>query len=740
MANQVSGMAGYYYYRSTDGGATFTQLNATPLPEGTSYEVLNLDPNTDYSGQLYWAPVDKQGLVGAKKSYAADGLLVKTANPTPADAPMAADKVAAIDAIVAKCIAAGAGPSVMVGVIHPQYGYLYKAYGAAGGAGVNLHFRLASQTKSFIGHLLLRCAEQELLSLDDHPADHGITGLPNGSVMTLKQMAMMRSGIFDYSLATPGLLGMFGLNLGAQFTLTPTMAYTVNQIIADIKAGGAMSTPGSTYYYTNANYYILARVIEAVDPAGRTIDKIIQQDLLTPLGMVNTYMQLATGGLASPYSPGYDNGPLGAGLFGRRDVTSQNPSFTWAAGAMVSTLPDMIKWAKELRDGTLLSPESQQLRMTEFGIVPLSGQARYGLDWRGPTEFGYGIAFINVGSLFGIDGSWLGHDSFSGFEPSTGTVISVYENFQTGPPHTLHSLSTISYEIMEYLMPGSASQPGYGTGQDVSGTAAAVMEKMSSAGNGNIYLPGQFQPFNEINVARTAQPVPVNASGVYVTLIGAGNKGGNGTAAYNASGGAGGGGGGRVNRVRIPRALLGDTYSTSFGINGVDSIFASGGITLTAEGGAAGRGAVGGGTAAGGAGGNWSAVPAVIDGVTVTGAKGTNGGNSNWQQVGGSDGGSDSTNDVGCGGGGGRCSYGGISGRQGRGGSSLTMPGGTGPGTNAPPPDDTIPPTAHGGPGGGEGQPGGAYGGGGGGGYSYGNVRNQAGGAGAQGLVLLEWF
>lgn len=741
MANQVSGMAGYLYYRSTDGGATFTQLNSTPLPEGTSFEVLNLDPDTDYAGQLYWAPVDKNGNVGAKKSYAADGLTVRTLNPTPADAPMATDKVNAIKAIVAQCIAAGAGPGVSLRIRGPM-GHVELDFGS--GTGQSLHYRIASQTKSMTATIILMQLDRGLLSLDDHPSKYLGSTFANSDVMTLRQMLMMRSGIFDYTLAAPGLLGMLGLNLGAQYTLNPTMAYTVDQIIADIKAGAALSTPGSTYYYTNSNFYMLAKIAEAVDPAHRTIDQIMQQDLWGPLGMANTYMQLATGTPAAPYSPGYDNNPVAAmlGIVQKRDVSSQNPAFIWASGAVVSVLPDMMKWCQELRDGTLLSPETHQLRQNTFGMIPLAGQARYGLNFDGPEEFGYGLGgFVVVGSVKGSDGSWLGHDSFSGYEPVTGTMISVYENSQTGAPHVLQSLSTITYEIMEYLLPGCMKNPGYMTGEPISGAAAASMLPMTSAASGNVYLPGEFQPFVEINQAKTNAPVPVNASGCYVTALGAGGHGGPGSAgAYNVTGGAGGGGGGRINRIRIPRSQLGDTYSTAFGA-GQDSVFSSGSLNLTARAGAAGASANGnyGATAPGGAGGTWTATPATIDGVAVTGANGSPGANSTMS---GGGAGNANANDAGPGGAGGRGSYGGISGGVQPGAASSTVPASAvgQPGGDAADPAASTPPAAHAGASGGEGAAGGKYAAGGGGGYSSVSYGAQAGGPGGIGLLIVEWF
>ncbi|MCP3811689.1 hypothetical protein NLX62_05015, partial [Mycobacteriaceae bacterium Msp059] len=117
-----------------------------------------------------------------------------------------------------------------------------------------------------------------------------------------------------------------------------------------------------------------------------------------------------------------------------------------------------------------------------------------------------------------------------------------------------------------------------------------------------------WTPFNEENINRTNQPVPVGASGCWVTLVGGGNGGYSGVlaAVSTGAGGRGGGGGAKIFRIWIPVTSLGPTYSVNMGTGGAGgsgrtpadgtgpsdpgaaggaSSFSSGSISLTANGG-----------------------------------------------------------------------------------------------------------------------------------------------------------
>jgi hypothetical protein len=266
--------------------------------------------------------------------------------------------------------------------------------------------------------------------------------------------------------------------------------------------------------------------------------------------------------------------------------------------------------------------------------------------------------------------------------------------------------------------------------------------------------PAVFTAFNELNAVVTGKAVPLGATSLYITMLGQGGAGGNGGGGTlnNECGGGGGGGAGIVNRSSIAVSSLGSTYSTTVttgyttaNVNGADTTFVSGSVSITCGGGKAGGGGT---TSVVGAGGAAGVV--TVSGVAgISSANGTAGGN----------GGTSSTAGVaavnntagggpGGGGGGGRTSGGGTA-SGGKGGNSTVANGGTagpGAGTNGNTSGTAgVPGGGGGGSGSGNnnsynGGSGGASGGAGGGGSGGDNTGAAGtGGAGSGGYLLLEW-
>jgi D-alanyl-D-alanine carboxypeptidase len=65
----------------------------------------------------------------------------------------------------------------------------------------DLFMRIGSNTKSFTTTAILQLVDQGLVGLDD-PIEKYVSGVPNGDQITIRQLGMMRSGLFDYSVVT----------------------------------------------------------------------------------------------------------------------------------------------------------------------------------------------------------------------------------------------------------------------------------------------------------------------------------------------------------------------------------------------------------------------------------------------------------------------------------------------------------------------------------------------------------
>lgn len=715
-------VAGYNFY------ANGVKYNTTPQVSPT-FVFTGLWPATEYSFTAKSVNVD------GFESAASEPLSVTTLADSAAGDQLPDEDIAAIDTIVTRALNQGQ-TGAAVSIISPK-GSLSKAYGKASINGRNLglddHFRMGSVMKSFVGTAILMLVDQGKLKLSD-TLDKYVTGVANGNLITIQHLLMMRAGVVNEQLYT-GIDGMVW-----QMLFWHTTAWPRSKWLSFIRNSPSRFTPGTAYEYTNSGFFLLGYVLEAV--TGRSRIDVITQDILEPLGLTETFWP-TTASAPNPHANGYWANPLASlpiiGPLYNNDITALHPSYVDIAGCMWTNLDNLQKWCQELRDSTLLTPESHALRMSTFGAVPVGGtSARYGTDHSGPETFGYGLGgFISIGSWYGSDGSWPGYDCCVMFEPRTGTTIAVWENFQTTSPYTLVALTRIWYDIAQHLYPGSQNQPGYLSEQiiDIDGIPPSrVVGDLDveysfpgippNRAFGELTAEGGFRPFTVENTNKVAEPIPPGSKGCWVTLIGGGAAGSN-TTNVNGLGNAtrAGGGGSRVDRIWIPRSALAGTYSATRGLgaargsngNGTASVFTSGGVTLSAGGGIAGVGGV-----------------ATATGIDATG-KLHNGKDS---------GVSDTTDDVGAGGGTGGKSAGGA-GAGHDGGNSKTVTGGA-HGKPGQKPADAAP--GHGGAGGGGGNgfsgpggDGGLYGGGGGGAGQGFYTSGVKGGAGGDGYILIEW-
>jgi D-alanyl-D-alanine carboxypeptidase len=121
--------------------------------------------------------------------------------------------------------------------------------------------------------------------------------------------------------------------------------------------------------YTDFNYDILAGIVRRV--YGKDIGDLIGEAVIAPLELRDTSYPTGTG-IPGPLR-GYGWNPETDRF---DDKTLLNPQLAGAAGAMVSTVPDLIRFSRTLCIGGLLKPATQAARMQG---QPLKGtHADYG--------------------------------------------------------------------------------------------------------------------------------------------------------------------------------------------------------------------------------------------------------------------------------------------------------------------------------------------------------------------------
>ncbi len=349
--------------------------------------------------------------------------------------PLPAAEVATIDRLAGAAMFNGI-TGVVVGIDDPVKGRLVKAYGKADTAGAamttDMHYRIASVSKTFTALEVLKLVDEHEVALTDPIAKY-VDGVPNGASITIKDLLGMRSGLFDYT-GDPAF--------GATYSATPTYpSWKISDVLPIVQAhqNGA---PDTTTQYCNTNYVLLGQVITKI--TGKAIDQVIDAGARS-VGLTQTTYP-TTDQLPSPYAHGYllENPPAdGVSPVPSprtREATASNPLVPYTAGAMISTVPDMLRYAALLGTGAGLDAATFAQRTTFTPLPNTGGLASYGL---GVTK---------LGSWIGHDGSIIGYSDMVWYLPSTKTSLVVMVNEANGDRVPSQALWG---QIVKALYPGT---------------------------------------------------------------------------------------------------------------------------------------------------------------------------------------------------------------------------------------------------------------------------------------------
>ncbi|WP_217238186.1 serine hydrolase [Streptomyces sp. AC555_RSS877] len=284
-------------------------------------------------------------------------------------------------------------PGVVVGLWMPGKGSYVRATGVADKTTrrpmtTDQFFRIGSETKTFTVTALLKLVDDGRIGLDD-PISAYIPGVPKGDRITLRHLAEMRSGLFPYS-ADP--------DFEHDLLSDPSRSFTPQEVLAYGFRHANTFAPGKEFQYSNSNLVLLGLVIEKV--SGHRLADFIDKRVLRPARLRHTFFPEGPE-FPEPHPRGYTNQTLSGEI---EDATDWNPSWAWAAGAMISDLHDLRRWAKIVATGTLLSPETQAQRLRTL-----------------PTGYpgtSYGLGIFESGGWIGHNGSIPGYETVTVYLPS----------------------------------------------------------------------------------------------------------------------------------------------------------------------------------------------------------------------------------------------------------------------------------------------------------------------------------
>jgi len=181
----------------------------------------------------------------------------------------------------------------------------------------DMQFAIASNTKLFTAVLLLKLAENNLLSIDDSLHEFLPTYKNIDSTITIRQLLNHTSGLADVT-SVPGYPDSILRN--------PRRVYTAAELMT--WAGEPSFAAGKGWEYCNTNYLLAGMIAEKV--TGQTYGKLLRDSILNPLHMDSTFLDVydtVENTIAHPWQAGKDN---------TATPRIALNSAAWSAGAMYS--------------------------------------------------------------------------------------------------------------------------------------------------------------------------------------------------------------------------------------------------------------------------------------------------------------------------------------------------------------------------------------------------------------------
>ena len=350
--------------------------------------------------------------------------------PTEANRLLDPIRAGLLDQTIPDVMTSAGIPGAMVGIWTANGDYV-KAFGVADTdtgrpMRVDFYSRIGSVTKTFTATAVLILVDEGKVDLDDPITDY-VDGVPNGQVITVRQLITMRSGLTDYTKVEG-----FEQTVAAD----PRRELTPAELLGWAFSAPPQFAPGERFDYTNTNYILLGLLVERV--SGGSLADYLKANIFGRLGLDQTALPGGTA-FPDPHARGYTTAfEAGAPPL---DTTDWTASITWAAGAMTSTLADMRIWTGALANGELLSPG---LREQLLSAAPEPG---------GPVGFGYGMGIFEVAGWVGHNGSVPGYQTVAVYLPERKMTLVLMINTDIATPAGLNPSEVLATAITSVITP-----------------------------------------------------------------------------------------------------------------------------------------------------------------------------------------------------------------------------------------------------------------------------------------------
>jgi D-alanyl-D-alanine carboxypeptidase len=365
--------------------------------------------------------------------------------------------IARVDANVAAAMQRYNIPGASIAVMDGDRTVLTRSYGFSNlerrvPATDATHYEIGSITKQFTAAAIVQLYEAGKVDLDAKVSTY-VVSAPHASEITVRELLTQTSGLPDY------------LD-GPDIDVADKKPATFDDLMGRIAGKPLDFVPGTHWAYSNTNYVILGKIIEAV--SHERYEDYVRRHFLLPLGMSQTFTvgdEINIPEMAMGYDP--STGTL------RPAIGTIGQSFGWSAGDLVSTAGDVAKWDAALRSGKVVSPKGYAL-MTQAQITSTGDATGYG--------FGLFVDSLDGQPRIGHTG---GDPSFTAaneyFPKQTFTVIALTNLGEVdGHPEAGETLANIVFESLYPDIAAAALQPQSGEDLQVTARVRTFVEQLQS--------------------------------------------------------------------------------------------------------------------------------------------------------------------------------------------------------------------------------------------------------------------
>lgn len=286
-------------------------------------------------------------------------------------------------------------------------------------------FRIASISKVFTAVVMLQLVEEGKIDLNA-PIATWLPGLvPNGDAITVRNLLSQTSGLYDY---------LEDRNFVNRAFREPNRVWTPRELVEYAVQFPPTFAPGAkgAWDYSSTNYVLLGMIVEQA--TGMPLARVMRQRIFAPLELQQTFFlpdEAIQGVLARGYST-------------TTDRTNAPMSFVFATANIVSTVENVQRFIRALRDGQLLKPTTLAM-MFDF----VNGKGQYDMP---DLEYGFGLMRNRLPVGPGPDGrprpaaasTVIGHiGGYGGFRsavwsaPESGITIALAVNQTVTDPNIL---------------------------------------------------------------------------------------------------------------------------------------------------------------------------------------------------------------------------------------------------------------------------------------------------------------